>query len=91
MVLPNEFMPFNLDIYRIANITTLFAFTHIKARRNLPGCFIGGLERRIPLPGYMQLGNVLRIKITHFNKTLRSAAAMRTQPRPAFRFTSFKA
>ena len=80
MVLPNEFMPFNLDIYRIANITTLFAFTHIQAHRNLTGCFIGGLERRIPLPGYMQLGNVWKNKIIDINKTLRSAAAMRTHP-----------
>jgi hypothetical protein len=52
-------MPFNLDIYRMANMATPFAFTHIQARRNPSGCFIGGLERRIPLPGYMQLGNVL--------------------------------
>jgi hypothetical protein len=55
-------MPLNLEIYRIASMTTLFAFTHIQARRNLSGCFIGGLERHIPLPGYMQLGNVLKIK-----------------------------
>jgi len=48
-------MPFSLDIYRIANMTKLFAFTHIQARRNLTGCFIGGLERRIPLPGYAKV------------------------------------
>jgi hypothetical protein len=59
LVLPKEIMPLNLDIYRIASMATLSAFTHIQARRNLSGCFIGGLERRIPLPGYMQLGNVL--------------------------------
>jgi hypothetical protein len=52
-------MSFSLDIYRIANMATLFAFTHIQARRNPSGCFIGGLERRIPLPGYMQFGNLL--------------------------------
>jgi hypothetical protein len=58
LVLPKGFMPFNLDIYRMANMAAPFAFTHIQARRNPSGRFIGGLERRIPLPGYMQLGNV---------------------------------